>query len=267
MSDRDIGPGQDKTFREVLGQWEDQHTPGVPDFEMVQRRIAASPSPLAAGRWPAGRSVRLAGALAWAQVRIVPWLVAPVALVTATMAVLAARFFGVSHSAPAAVSGFSSLMLFGIAVTITMALSTAKADALSLATPLGPQVVVMARVFVVLAVDAAIGLAASGLVWAWGYASDLSALIASWMLPLAVIVGAVVFVAIWVTPWAGVIAGVVLIPLATPPATSVSFGLGAMSGVLWETLTPVGLLGAGVVLVIAAISSARRAANAGVAPV
>lgn len=267
MSDRDIGPGQDETFRGVLGHWEARYTSGVPDFEMVQRRIAASPSPLAVGRWPAGRSARLVGALAWAQVRIVPWLVVPVALVTATMAVLAARFFGVSHSAPAAVAGFSSLMLFGIAVTITMALSSAKADALSLATPLGPQVVVMARVFVVLAIDALVGLAASGLVWVWGYTSDLSVLIASWTMPLAVIVGAVVFVAIWVAPWAGVVVGVVLIPLATPPATSVSFGLGAMSGVLWETLTPAGVLGAGLLMVIVAIGSARRAAGAGVAAV
>lgn len=266
MSDRNLDPREDdKVFRETLQRWEAEHAPTAPSFESVRRKIMTSPSPLEAPRWSAGRSLRLAGALMRRQLRIVPWLVVPVALVTATMAVLAARFFGSSQDASAALSGFASLMLVGIALTVTMALSTAKPDAVSLATPLGPQVVVLARLAVVLVIDAIAGLAASGLVCAWGYAGTLPELLAGWMIPLAAIAGVVTFVAIWVAPWAGTVSGLVLIPLASPTsAAGSSIGFGAVTGALWQALTPAGLLIVGCVLFTGAISSARRAALAGV---
>lgn len=261
MSDHDDELDPDAMFRRVLHDWEEQRGPVAPDLATVRRRIAASPSPIDVPRWSAGRSARLVGALARAQVHVVPWLLVPVVLVTATMAVLAARFFGVDRGASDAVWGFSSMMLLGIAVTVTMALSTARADELSLATPLGPQVVVMARVLVVVVIDSIAGLAASVLAWGWGSTGELSMLIAGWMVPLAAIAGAVTFVAIWSTPWGGVVTGLVLVPLVTPSTVEIGVGMGAVTGRLWEALTPAGLLASGLVLLSGAIASARRAAT------
>lgn len=261
MSDRDSDAHQsDDVFREALQRWESEHASKVPGFAAVSRRIAASPSPLGRPRWTIAGSLRLAVSLAWAQVRIVPWLVIPVALVTAAMAVLAAWFFGLRQDASAAVTGFSSLMLIGITVTVTMALSTAASDAVSLATPLGPQVVVLARVAIVLVIDAAAGFIASAIVAAWGITDGFAAVLAGWMVPLAAIAGAVTFIAIWITPWAGVVIGVVLMPLVGPrSASAMDVGLGAVAGVLREAITPVGVVASGLVLLAIAVASARRA--------
>lgn len=265
MSDRNIDPRDDTTFRDVLRRWDAEQAPSVPGFETVRHRIMASPSPLAVPRWSAGRSLRLAGALAWAQVRIVPWPVLPVVLVTVTMAVLTARFFGAVHGASAAASGFTSLLLVGVTVTVTLALSTPKPDAISLSTPLGPQVVVMARVALVLTFDAVAGIAASALITSWGFTVDLPGLLAGWLVPLAVIAGAVTFLAIWVTPWAGVVIGLLLIPLVMPSSdAAMEVGIGALSGALREALSPSGVLGVGIVLLGTAVASARRAATTGV---
>ena len=261
MPERESNQDRGEEVRDVLRRWEAERGPQAPDFATIHRRITAQPSPLDAPRWSAARSLRLAGALAWAQVRVVPWLVLPVVLVTVTMAVLAARFLGVSQGASAAVSGFSALMLLGVAATVTMALSPSRADAVSLSTPLGPQVVVMARIGIVLVLDAVCGTAASVLVAAWGHTGGLTAVLAGWLAPLAVVAGVATFVAIWAVPWAGMIAGLVLIPLVTPASNStMSIGLGAISGVVWEAITPVGLAGVGVLILAAAIISARPAA-------
>lgn len=262
MSDQKSNPHEDReVFREALRRWDAGTT--VPGFESVHRRIAASPSPLEQPRWSMTRSLGVSASLTWAQLRIVPWLVVPVGLVTVTMAVLTARFFGVSHDSSAAVTSFSSLLLVGIAVTVTMALSTSRPDAVSLATPLGPQVVVLARVGMVLVVDALVGIAASVIVSAWGVTGGLAAVLAGWLVPLALVAGLVTFVSIWVTPWAGVVAGVVLVPLVSPPsATTMSLGFGAGSGALREAITPVGVVVVGLLLLALAVGSARRALTA-----
>ncbi len=61
-----------------------------------------------------------------------------------------------------AVWWLSALLLLGAALTVTAALSTDAADLLALAMPLGPQTVLLARLAVVLGVDALAGLAALG---------------------------------------------------------------------------------------------------------
>ena len=94
-----------EALREALRRRECERGGGGPDFETVRRRVAASPSPLDRRGWTAARSLRLAASLAWAQLRIVPWLVLPLALLTATLAALAARFFSVNVGARAAVAG------------------------------------------------------------------------------------------------------------------------------------------------------------------
>ncbi|MEU4387905.1 hypothetical protein [Promicromonospora sp. NPDC023805] len=261
MPEGETSENRGEGVRDVLRQWEAERGPQPPEFGAVQRRISEQPSPLAAPRWSAGRSLRLAGLLAWAQLRVVPWLVPPVVLVTVTMAVLAARFLGVSQGASAAVSGFSALMLFGVAATVTMALSPSRADAVSLSMPLGPQVVVMARIGIVLALDVIAGTAASVLVSAWGHTGGLAAVLTGWLAPMAMIAGVATFVAIWAVPWTGMIAGLVLIPLVTPASNStMSIGLGVFSGAVREAITPAGVAGVGTLLLAVAIVSARSAA-------
>ena len=251
-------PERREMFREALRRWDAEQEAAVPGFDMIRRRIAAAPSPMDAPRWSAARSIRLTGALAWAQLRVVPWLIVPVALVTVTMAIFAARFFGVTQGGAVADTGFASVMLVGVAVTVTMALSSSRPDAVALATPLGPQTVVLARIALVLVVDAITGIAASAVVTAWGYTGALPQLVASWLLPVALIAAGATFAAIWVAPWAGIIAGVVLIPLAAPASDALFFF--GLSGLLWDLLTPLGLLAAGIVLLGAVVWSARRAA-------
>lgn len=262
MSDRHA----DEPFREALRRWDAERSPEVPDFASVLRRIAASPSPLDRPRWTIGRGLRLATALVLAQLRIVPWLVIPAALATAALAALAARFLGVSQDAPAAVTAFSSLMLAGVAVTVTMALSKAGPDALSLSTPLGPQVVVLARVTAVLAVDAAAGVLASWVVTLWGVGGSFAMVLAGWMVPLAVVAGLVTCVAIWAAPWAGAVTGLLLVPLVSPrPVAEAEVGLAAVSGLVWELVTPAGMVALGVALFAVAVASARRALTVGAA--
>ena len=126
--------------------------------------LEAAPSPLEAERWPAAKGARLAASLVAAQVRRrsctpclrlrwwwlrLRWPVrAPIGM-TGVAAVEAAWWF-------------AAFLLVGAAITVTLALSSGRADALALATPLGPQTVVLARLAAVLGVDALVGLASSG---------------------------------------------------------------------------------------------------------
>ena len=219
--------------------------------------MAASPSPLDRRGWTAARSLRLAASLAWAQLRIVPWLVLPLALLTATLAALAARFFSVNVGARAAVAGFSSLVLFGVNLTVTAALSRLREDSVCLATPVGPRAVVLARVAAVLALDAAAAVAASAAAAAWGAAGAIGAMLAGWLVPMAAVAGAVAFLAIWTAPWAGVVVGMAVIPLVGPSSSPIAFG--PPSGSLQEAITPFGVVALGLSLIAAAALSSPSA--------
>ncbi|WP_143233347.1 hypothetical protein [Actinomyces ruminis] len=258
MPDNTGGLEDSKVFREALRRWDAENAPTTPTFNSIYRYIIESPSPLNAPRWSARRSLRLSIALTAAQVRIVPWLVFPVALGIATAAVYSARFFGLTQGTSAGLSGFASTMLVSIAATVTIALSTYKPDAVCLATPLGPQVVVLSRLVVVLTVDTVTGVVASALVAANSFAGTFANLLVGWMAPSAIIAGSATFVAIWVTPWAGSLLALSLIPFVSPAAST---SLGAATGILWTTLTPPGLLIAGLAVLTAAIASARTAAT------
>ena len=239
-----------EALREALRRRECERGGGGPDFETVRRRVAASPSPLDRRGWTAARSLRLAASLAWAQLRIVPWLVLPLALLTATLAALAARFFSVNVGARAAVAGFSSLVLFGVNLTVTAALSRLREDSVCLATPVGPRAVV-------LALDAAAAVAASAAAAAWGAAGSIGAMLAGWLVPMAAVAGAVAFLAIWTAPWAGVVVGMAVIPLVGPSSSPIAFG--PPSGSLQEAITPFGVVALGLSLIAAAALSSPSA--------
>lgn len=257
MSEPNSTPDEGDRFRQVLHQWEREQA-RAPAFDVLHRRIARSPSLIDTPRWSVWQSARLTAVLAWAQLKVVPWLVLPVALVFVTMAILAARFFGVTQGGTAGNAGFATVMLAGVVATITMALSSSKADSIAMGTPIGPQVVVLARVAVVLTIDAVIGIAASSLVSAWGYTSSLPELVASWLCPVALVAGAATFAAIWIGPVTGGVAGVLLIPMAAPLSDAMFFF--GLSGLLWNVLTPPGVLVAGMLLLGVAVASARQAA-------
>lgn len=257
MSERVLGAAGDDSFREVVRQWEaNQSAP--PDFEAVWGKIEDVPSPMEASRWSIQRSLGLAPILMWAQLRVAPWLILPVALITMTLAVLAGRFLGITQSVATANFGFSSIILAGIVVTVTMAFSSSAPDSIALSMPVGPQTVVFARVSVVLILDIACGLAASSCLLAQGYTSSWLDIVTSWLIPLAFISAATTVITIWVAPWAGIVIGLILVPLAAPASEMVFFS--GLSGVLRDALTPVGLVGIGVVLLALAIGSSRRAA-------
>lgn len=186
-----------------------------------------------------------------------PWLVLPLALLTATLAALAARFFSVNVGARAAVAGFSSLVLFGVNLTVTAALSRLREDSVCLATPVGPRAVVLARVAAVLALDAAAAVAASAAAAAWGAAGSIGAMLAGWLVPMAAVAGAVAFLAIWTAPWAGVVVGMAVIPLVGPSSSPIAFG--PPSGSLQEAITPFGVVALGLSLIAAAALSSPSA--------
>ncbi|MFE9247191.1 hypothetical protein [Nocardiopsis sp. NPDC006938] len=253
---------EDRNLRDALRVWDAERRPQAPPFTAVLRRIAAAPSPLDRPRWPVVHVLRLAMALARAQLRIVPWLVVPAALLTAALAALAARVLGVGQDSSVVVTAFSSLMLVGVAVTVTMALSTAGPDALSLSTPLGPPVVVMARVTVVLGIDASAGVLASWAVASWGAGGGFAAVLAGWAVPLAVVAGLVTCVALWTTPWAGAVTGLLLVPFVSP-RPEVETGVATVVGLLWEIATPTAAVVLGAGLLAAAAASSHRALASG----
>ncbi len=129
--------------------------------------------------------------------RVVPRAVLPAALIIAAAAAGAACFAVSAGATGAAPWWFSTLLLLGVAITVTAALSTDAADALALAMPLGPQTVLLARLTTVLGVDALAGLAASAAFAWWGAPLGFGAVVLSWLAPLAAVAGVSAFVSVW----------------------------------------------------------------------
>ena len=254
-------------LRAALRRQEASRAGDVPDFARIAARVAARPSPLDVPRRSAAEAVRLAGTLAVAQLRVVPHAVLPAALTVAAAAVGAACLIG-SVSAAEAAAGwwFAALLLFGAALTITLALSSGRADALSLATPLGPQAVVLARLSLVLGVDALAGLVASALFawWVPGAEFGLGAVVESWLAPLALVAGASALATVWSeASWTGALAGAAVVPLVLPATGAASAsGIAALIGSVQGALGSVGMLAVGAALLAAVVCSSRRAALA-----
>ncbi|MEV7652242.1 hypothetical protein [Kocuria marina] len=267
MSSRYEKNSDPASLRKALQQREAQFAM-APSFDTIRHRIAATPTLDSCPSWTSRRSLVLTVALVRAQMRIVPWLILPVALATGALAALSARFLAAAQSSSFAVSGFSSMMLFGVAITLTMAVSGFRADSVSLVTPLGPRAVLLARVVIVLAVDCLAGIGATGAVVAGGFPAPFLTILLSWLLPLTAVTGAVTFIAVWTSPWAAAVVGSILIPLVGPrPETDAGvFGLGSLMGVLQEAVTPVGVLAIGAAVLIAAVLSARPAVSSGLVP-
>ncbi len=175
------------------------------------------------------------------------------------MAVLAARFFGIGQDAAAATSGFVSLTLLGVVVTVAMGLSHHERDAVTLTTPVGPRVVLFARVATVLAVDVCCGLAASALAATWGNTESFAALLAGWLVPLAAVAGLVTFLSVWTLPWVGVLFGIAATTLLVPlPDEAARIGVGAVAGWVQEVVPPVAIVAVGVALLALAVLTAKR---------
>lgn len=261
MNERSADPAV-SALREALQLQEQGQAGEVPGFAGIAARIEAQPSPLGMSRWPAAKGARLAAALAKAQLRAMPHVVLPAAIVVAAAAVGAACLIA-STGVAAREAGwwFSAFLLVGVALTLTLALSSERADALALAMPLGPQTVVLARLAVVLGVDALAGLVASAAFAAWG-PLELSVVVGTWLVPFALVAGASAFVAVWAeAAWMGALAGAVLVPFALPAAQAASTeGIGALLGGLQGALGPAGLVVLGAGLLAAAVCSSRRAA-------
>ena len=202
-------------MKQALSQQERECAAGAPSFARIAARIAAEPSAFDAPAWSVLKSARLAADLARAQVRVVPRAVLPAALIIAAAAAGAACFAVSAGATGAAPWWFSTLLLLGVAITVTAALSTDAADALALAMPLGPQTVLLARLTTVLGVDALAGLAASAAFAWWGAPLGFGAVVLSWLAPLAAVAGVSAFVSVWTgSPWAAGVAGAAAAALA-----------------------------------------------------
>ena len=189
--------------------------------------------------------------------RVVPRAVLPAALIIAAAAAGAACFAVSAGATGAAPWWFSTLLLLGVAITVTAALSTDAADAL----PLGPQTVLLARLTTVLGVDALAGLAASAAFAWWGAPLGFGAVVLSWLAPLAAVAGVSAFVSVWTgSPWAAGVAGAAAAALAAPVGRAAADGgmAAALAG-LQSAIGPEVVLAAGCALLAAAVATARRA--------
>lgn len=248
------------SLRNALHQREAQFAM-APPFESIRHRIATTPTLEPRAHWTLRRTLALTIALVWAQIRVVPWLIIPVVIATGGLATLAARFLVTAQNSSSAVSGFASIMLFGVAITLTMAVSGFKTDVVTLVTPLGSRSVLLARVAVVLLVDCIAGFAASGFAAVAGFNTPFITILLSWLVPLTAVAGVVTFTVIWTSPWVATVIAATLIPLVGPRSeTDIAvFGLGSLVGVVQDAVTPAGVVGIGILTLTAAVMSARPA--------
>ena len=248
-------------LREAMRMQERACASDVPPFACIAAHIEGEPSIFEAPAWSVRKSARLAASLAAAQVRAMPWAVLPMALVMAALAVGVACFVDAGWDGDGAVWWLSALLLLGAALTVTAALSTDAAGLLALAMPLGPQTVLLARLAVVLGVDALAGLAASAAFAWWGAPLGFGAVVLSWLAPLAAVAGVSAFASVWIgSPWAAGVAGAVAAALAAPVGRAAADGgmAAALAG-LQSAIGPEVVLAAGCALLAAAVATARRA--------
>lgn len=250
-------------IRAALGRIEAAKTRNIPSFATIRSHIEVSASPMDEPRWRLGHSAQIAAALVLAQFRIVPWLVAPAALVSAGLAVLTARLLGAAQGVSAATTGFVSLILIGAVVTMTMAVSGRGSDSISVVTPLGPGSVLFARVTMVFIVDCGAGVAASRMAATWGPADAVGSLILAWLVPMVTVAGLATFLAVWTAPWVGAVVGITAIPVMIPaPEGIMRVGLGAVIGAVDNAIPATGTTALGLGLFALALLLARRSAIA-----
>lgn len=252
VSDRDDA----QSFREVLLRWEELQTE-APKFEGIHRRLVRSPSPMQADRWSLQRCFKLALALTRTQLRVVPRLIFPLSLSIMVIAFLVGRTLTVTKGTGTDNSMFSSVILAGIVLMMTMALSASDPNSVTLTTPIGPQAIVLARVTVVLLIGISCGLLVSSILVTQSYVDSWIQVVTSWLLPLALVAGVTTLITIWVAPWAAVLVGLVLVPMTAPASEVMIFS--GFSGLLRDALPPIVLVGLGVTSLVAAIASSGRA--------
>ncbi|WP_139653029.1 hypothetical protein [Raoultibacter phocaeensis] len=246
--------------RALLSQ-EAARAEGAPAFNVIAARIEKHPSPLTVASWPPAKSVRIAGALALSQLRIVPHAVLAAALVMAALAVCAAYLASASFVGIDPTWLFSMLLLAGAALTVSLALSAERSDSVALAMPVGPQAVVLARLAAVLCIDAIAGVGSCSIAALLGLPPDPAGIVSLWLGPLAVVSGASAFVAVWTgSAWAGSIVGIACAPLVAPVAQAIS-GLEAfpLAVAVQGVLGPAGIAILGLALLAATVCTARKA--------
>ncbi|MFR3052369.1 MAG: hypothetical protein ACLTM6_01675 [Eggerthella lenta] len=246
-------------MKQALSRQERECAAGAPSFARIAARIAAEPSAFDAPAWSVLKSARLAADLARAQVRVVPRAVLPAALIIAAAAAGAACFAVSAGATGAAPWWFSTLLLLGVAITVTAALSTDAADALALAMPLGPQTVLLARLTTVLGVDALAGLAASAAFAWWGAPLGFGAVVLSWLAP-ADASRRLGFVSVApACQVGGGVAGAAAALAAPVGRAAADGGMAAALAGLQSAIGPEVVLAAGCALLAAAVATARRA--------
>ncbi|WP_461639405.1 hypothetical protein [Leucobacter sp. BZR 635] len=185
-----------------------------------------------------------------------PWLMGPVALLAATLAVFAARFFEGGH---AAARGFVMVTLLGGIISVSMALSARARDGVSLTTPIGPRTVLLSRVVMALTVNLVSAVCASWAASALAAIGSPGALIAVWFAPLLCAAGLVTFVSVSVAPWLGAVAGILALPWLTPAQDDAArIGLGGLIAGAQEVVPAVAVAGLGCAFLALGVLLARR---------
>lgn len=254
------GDAEAEVFRCALQRQESERAGGLPSFASIASRIEEHPSQLDAQPWTAGRSLRISTVLAGLQLRVVPYAVVAAALVMAVAAVCAAYL----ASASAALDPtwlLSVLLLVGAALTVSLALSSERADSLALATPIGPQTVTLVRIGAVLLIDVVAGIGSCCIAALLGLPPDPAGLVATWLAPLAAVTGVSAFVAVWTgSSWAGSIVGLASVPFVIPLAQAGAVAdVAPFVSLVQEALGPAGIVALGIALLAAAVCSAKRA--------
>lgn len=259
MNQFDNGDRDLQLLRDALKESETANVAKAPSFDVVWNRIMASPSAMRATHWSPSQALGAAVGLCIAQLRVVPWLIFPITLIAAGVATLVAKFDNFSQSLNAPASGFVSVILFSVVVTLALAHPNRISDHIAESTPIGPSSVLSARVTVILAVNAGGGFIASILTWSLGATDVLGGLVAAWLIPLVTISGLMTFLSMWISPWFASIVGTIAIPLLVPaPAESARIGMTVLAGAVQDAVPAVAMLGIGLLLLAAAIAFARR---------
>lgn len=251
--------GAEALYRALLCQ-EAELSEGLPAFASIAARIDKNPSHLEASSWTAGKSLRVSGILALSQLRIVPQAVLATALVMAAVVACAAYLASVMPKAIDPTWLFSTLLLVGAAATVSIALSSERADSIALVTPIGPQTITLIRLVAVLCIDGAAGVGSCGIAALLGLPPDPASLVSSWLAPLVAVSGVSAFTSVWTgSAWAGSIVGMAIIPLVVPAAQAISdWGFMPVAAAVQGTVGPAGIALLGIALLVATICVARR---------
>ncbi|MBX6385945.1 MAG: hypothetical protein IRZ07_23720 [Microbispora sp.] len=167
------------------------------------RRKATMPGPSLRASW------RLAAGLVAAQARLMPRSLGPLTTAGLAAAVVLARTAPTPGAVVQLFSAVVTVVLLLGAVTACSHRSDPRLELLS-AMPISPATAFATRLVLVLGIDLALSVAASGILVAAGAAAGLAAVVAGWLGRALLAAGAGAVFAIWRSPAFGTTAGVVV---------------------------------------------------------